>query len=647
MLTRISFRSSFIGLALILCFVLITGCGDQPSWWPVNKKVIKEYGLETRKRSDIPDTKGTPNLEAGQVTYLQDLPQIELYPGVSARIYWGNGVLVSIADLEANAEIPRETLSSNRFIFVMEGDIKQLIGENFVGMYSRKREAPDGIHAATSRVDFVYLEKGSANAVVAGEQGARIIEVYSPVRTDYMEKAGVTDIPAATEDVDFPVPPSVKPGTVYDLYDLQYTELVPGANSRIITGNNIQLSFLTMDPGSFFDRHIHPEEQLMLVFRGGINEIIMDGEYLMKKDDLLLLPGNMVHGGKISLLGCDVLDIFWPARPDYDESMQNRLEAYHAIIPEDASVELLIDGAKTKPSLYFTEGPCWMNGKLYFSNMYFDQEWGGDPGKSSIVELDTDGNYRNITYGKMQANGLAALGNGNLAVCNMFGHQVVEMTPEGKVVRVLAGSYDGKPIDGPNDLVLDARGGIYFTDPQFTPDAEKNQPGRCVYYLNQDGNLIRVIEPDKFAMPNGVILSPDGKTLFVNNTYDDEEWWNVDSDKDQYVWAYDVNDDGTVTNGRAFAKLFLTEDVLDRQGKTTSADGMAIDQEGNLYIATLAGLHIFNSNGEFVGIVNFPTFPVSVCFGGDDMQTLYITSYNKIYSIRTNMKGYIQARQEQ
>jgi gluconolactonase len=82
--------------------------------------------------------------------------------------------------------------------------------------------------------------------------------------------------------------------------------------------------------------------------------------------------------------------------------------------------------------------------------------------------------------------------------------------------------------------------------------------------------------------------------------------------------------------------------VLDRLGKTTSADGMAIDQQGNLYVATLAGLQIFNSSGEFVGMINFPTFPVSVCFGGNDMKTLYITSYDKIYQVRTNMKGFIQ-----
>ncbi len=256
--------------------------------------------------------------------------------------------------------------------------------------------------------------------------------------------------------------------------------------------------------------------------------------------------------------------------------------------------------------------------------------------------MEPDGRYRYITAGKMQSNGLAALDNGNLAVCNMFGHQVLEMTREGQVKRILADSYNGKPLDGPNDLVLDAKGGIYFTDPQFTPDTEKNQPGRCIYYLNPQGKLVRVIEPDEFAMPNGIILSPDGKTLYVNNTYDDEAWWNVDSNKDQFVWAYDVNDDGTLTNGRAFAKLFLTEDVLDRQAKTTSADGMAIDQQGNLYVATMAGLQIFNSSGEFVGMINFPTFPVSVCFGGDDMKILYITSYDKIYRVRTHVTGFIQ-----
>ncbi len=283
---------------LIALLVLFTSCSEKPAWWQANETVIDKYELAIRQRSDIPNTRITSNLKVGQVTSLQDLPRTELYPGVSAKICWGHGALVSIANLEANAEMPRETLPANRFMFVMKGDVNQLIGNEFMHMISRKREAPDGIHAATRRVDFVYLTKGTTSALTAGEQGARIIEIYSPFRADYMQKTGAPEIPKAVEQYDFPVPPSVKSGKVYDLYDFQYANLVPGANSRIISGNNIQLSFLTMDPGSVFDRHIHPEEQLMLVFRGKINEIIMDDEKLMETDDLLLLPGNMVHGGK-------------------------------------------------------------------------------------------------------------------------------------------------------------------------------------------------------------------------------------------------------------------------------------------------------------------------------------------------------------
>ena len=223
----------------------------------------------------------------------------------------------------------------------------------------------------------------------------------------------------------------------------------------------------------------------------------------------------------------------------------------------------------------------------------------------------------------------------------MMGHRVVEMTTKGKVIKVLADKYDGKPLDGPNDIITDAKGGIYFTDPQFTMDPVKNQPGRCVYYLSPEGKLTRITEPNSFAMPNGVILSPDGKTLYINNTYDNDPTYPVDSDKDNFIWAFDVNNDGTISNGHKFAELFLTENKLDQKVKSTSADGMAIDKDGNLYVGTYYGVQIFNSKGEFVGMINLPSFPVSVCFGDDDMKTLYIVSYTQVYKIRTNMVGYV------
>jgi gluconolactonase len=225
----------------------------------------------------------------------------------------------------------------------------------------------------------------------------------------------------------------------------------------------------------------------------------------------------------------------------------------------------------------------------------------------------------------------------------MIGHRVIEMSAkDGKVVKVIADKYEGKPIDGPNDIITDAKGGIYFTDPQFTPEAVKSQPGRAIYYISPDGKITRLFKPDEFAMPNGVVLSPDGKTLYICNTYDNETWYPKETDKDNFIWAYDVKEDGTVENGRKFAELFLPENVLDRKGKSSSADGMAVDKAGNVYVGTYVGVQIINPQGKVIGIINLPSFPVSLCFGDDDMKTLYMVTYNWVYKIRTNMEGFVQ-----
>ncbi|MFZ0280506.1 MAG: SMP-30/gluconolactonase/LRE family protein [Bacteroidales bacterium] len=629
--------SSLIATAVII----LTQCTSAPEWKAKNDELIKQYSLTGRELTGLPVTKVNSNLEAGKVTSLENTVSTELYPGINGKLYWGKGTMTGILQLEPDAQIPEEVLPADRFLFVLEGEVSQLIDGSNVKMIAVKREEQDGTHSITPRIDFIYLEKGSKNALTAGPAGAKIVEVYSPVRLDYLQKAGITEAPAKNVDVAAPATPNVKPNQVYDLYDFQLTELTTGANSRLITGKNTQISFISMEPGALFDRHIHPEEQTMLVLRGGCDEILLDSEQAMTKNDVVLIPGNMVHGAKVGELGCDAIDIFWPARADYSEKEKARLEAYHAIIPQDSKLELLVDGTVTKPSLIFSEGPKWMNGKVYFSNMGFDQSWGAHPDKSSIVELKPDGSYRNISEGKMQSNGLYPYKKGNLLVCDMIGHRVVEMTTEGKVVKVIADKFDGKKIDGPNDIITDAKGGIYFTDPQFTMEAVKFQPGRAVYYVSPEGKVTRIVEPNEFAMPNGILLSPDGKTLYINNCYDDETWFPVNSDKENYVWAYDVNENGTITNGRQFAKLFLVNNVLDRKGKSSSSDGMAIDKMGNIYVGTYYGVQIFNSKGEFVGMINLPHFPVSLCFGDDDMKTLYIVSYSWVYKIRTNMEGYV------
>jgi gluconolactonase len=629
--------------ALILIFglaiALPPACSKRSDWTVKNAELVKQKNIATRTRADIPSVKLRSNLEPGVVKKLGDMPVVEPVPGVSARVYWGKGNLVAWVTMEAHAEIPQGALPGERILVVTKGAVEAFVNGQRLTMGALPRETPDGTHGGTPESEFVLLEKNTEISVKAGPAGAEFVEVDCPPRSDYLALAGVKARGNNAALGNFPVEPTVDPGVVHDLDDVQFIELSVGANSRLIAGRGAQLSFLSMSPDAVFPDHRHPEEQLMVVLRGSIDEVILDRVVHLEKGEVLRLPADMVHGGIVGETGCDVLDVFWPPRPDYAAKTAARLEAFHAIIPEDARVELVVDGAAQGPGLVFTEGPKWLNGKLYLSSMYFDEKWGGDPKRSAIVELDPDGTYRYVSRGEMQTNGLMPLADGNLAVCDMFGHRVVEMTTGGRVVRTLAAAYGGKPLDGPNDLVADAKGGLYITDPQFTPDASKNQPGRAVYYLTRAGKLIRVIEPNVFAMPNGVLLSPDGKTFYVNNTYDHEKFWNVETDKENFVWAYDVNPDGTLANGRKFAELFLTPEVLNRQGRSTSADGMTIDERGDIYVATYMGIQIFNASGEFIGIINLPIFPVSCCFGGDDLKTLFAVCYNRVYKIRTNVRG--------
>jgi gluconolactonase len=644
-MNKIFNRSIITGIMLMSIVVMFQNCkrgtAARPKWADINEKVIKEHNVTGRTRTDIPDTKVASNLKNAQVVNIADLPAINLAEGVTAKAYWGKGALMSFITLVPNAVMPEQTIKGERFMYVLTGNVQELINGIYVNLKAILADVPDGTHGAVSKREFVYLQEGAKTAIKAGNAGAKILEVYRPVPAEYLEKAGVKDIPQLISLKQFPVKPTVEPNMVYDLDDFQYTELVPGANSRILSGYGVQMSFLRMDPNSFFARHIHPEEQVMIVLRGWINEIILDKVVQMKDGDILDLPSGLVHGGTIGPFGCDVLDVFFPPRTDYDSFRVARQEGYNAIISKDAKVNVVIDGANSKPGLTFTEGPAWLNGKLYFSNMFFDTDWNGSPAKSTLVEMSLDGTYKNIIENKMQTNGIMTMTNNHLIVCDMFGHRVVEMDTTGKILKVLADSYEGKPIDGPNDLVMDAKGGIYFSDPQFTSDVVKHQPGRTIYYITPQGKLIRLLKPDEFAMPNGLALSPDDKTLYIANTYDNEKFWNVNSGKDNFIWAYDVKEDGTIINSRKFAELYLTGIVLNRQGKSSGADGLKVDANGNVYVATYAGLQIFNQAGKFVGIINLPTYPVNFTFGGPDLKTLYITSYNKIYSIRINVKGLI------
>jgi len=288
----------------------------------------------------------------------------------------------------------------------------------------------------------------------------------------------------------------------------------------------------------------------------------------------------------------------------------------------------------------FTEGPTWLKGKLYFSDMWFKDTAGGDftgsPERSRLIAMDPDGQVRVVEHG-MQTNGTIAARNGHLIVCDMFGHRVVELDPaNGRVVRVLLDRINGRPIDGPNDLVMDAKGGIYVTDPQFTPDEKKSQPGKQVYYIAPDGSARVVIGPGEFAMPNGVEISPDGRTLYVNNT------WQQPGGN--FVWAYDVADDGSLSHKRRFAEVDLTPEVRAAANPAdrfnSGADGSAVDTDGRYYVATSAGVQIFLPDGTAAGTIRLPQAPVSLTFGGPADGVLYIVGGSSVWSIQTKVHGF-------
>ncbi len=298
-------------------------------------------------------------------------------------------------------------------------------------------------------------------------------------------------------------------------------------------------------------------------------------------------------------------------------------DTFRALIPPTAKPRLIHDGASGKPGLTFTEGPAWMNGRLYFSNYYMFWKPFGSIEQGGPMVIEPDGTVR-ILDTTMQTCGMTALKNGNLGVCDLIGSRVMEMSPEGKFVRVLADRFEEIGLDGPNDLVVDAKGGIYFSDPQSSKKKKKTLPGTAIFYINPQGTVVRVSAWNEFSFPNGCILSPDGGTFYLNDSGSD------------FMWAFTVKPDGTLANKREFARL-----VPPKGGKPgrSNADGMTVDTRGNIYVTAYGSIQVIDSAGNTLGYIKFPKSPSNCIFGGKDMKTLYATCRDCIYALDTNVTG--------
>ncbi len=302
---------------------------------------------------------------------------------------------------------------------------------------------------------------------------------------------------------------------------------------------------------------------------------------------------------------------------------QKTVTGLDSILPTGAKMEKVTAGIE-----FDTAGsPCYADGELYFTNNIFD------PAENSrTMKMDKSGKFNILREDNGVTTAIHKSGKGTFYCCEMLGHRIIEMDGDGAVLRVVAGEYNGKRIDGPNDMVIDRKGGIYFTDSQYIAGGQKMQETPAVYYIKPDGSIIRII--DDITFPNGLELSPDGEILYVVNTSGGET-------KGRYVYAYDVMDDGNISNNRIFTELQMTDANEAKPDGVSGADGTAVDSAGNLYVATTQGLgiQVFNSGGEHLGNIECPVPTNNMYFGGEDMKTLYVSALDGIYMIRTNIPG--------
>ena len=214
----------------------------------------------------------------------------------------------------------------------------------------------------------------------------------------------------------------------------------------------------------------------------------------------------------------------------------------------------------------FTEGPAVAkDGKVYFTDQPNDRIYVWDEKKGVSLWSDETG----------RSNGMYFNNDGQLLACADLHNQIV-LFDKDKKMRVVYENYDGKHLNGPNDLWITPSGGIYFTDPyyhrNYWQEGHKEvQDARGVYYLSTEGKITRVI--DDYKQPNGLIGTPDGKTLYVADI------------NDRKIWKYDIQSDGTLANKTFFAP--------------NGSDGMTIDNRGNVYL-TMGKVWVYSPSGELV-----------------------------------------------
>ena len=267
-------------------------------------------------------------------------------------------------------------------------------------------------------------------------------------------------------------------------------------------------------------------------------------------------------------------------------------------------------------------------------------------GNGHIMQLDRNGKSR-IYRKDADTNGLLFDRDGRLLACEASRRRVTRTDRDGKVV-VLADKFRGKPFNEPNDLTLDSRGRIYFSDPRYGSTAgrdqldDRNQAIEGVYRIDPDGKVARVLGSE-VERANGVLVSAGDKYLYVADNH------NNAVGGARKLWRFDLKEDGTVAPA--------SKKLLFDWGTGRGPDGVKQDAKGRLYVAAglnkpnppfeparnrKGGIYVLSPAGKLLAFLPVPTDEVTNCaFGGKDLKTLYITGGGTLYSIRTTTPGHV------
>jgi gluconolactonase len=280
-------------------------------------------------------------------------------------------------------------------------------------------------------------------------------------------------------------------------------------------------------------------------------------------------------------------------------------------------------------TIAFTEGPTVdAEGNVFFT----------DQTNNRIMKLGADGKVSTFRHPANYPNGLVFDSEWRLIACESGDKtvgtpaRVTRTDLKSGKMEVLAEKYQGKDFVAPNDVTLDGKGRIYFSDKPATNTGEGG-----VYRIDLDGRATRILAPPEIEVPNGLVISPDDKILYVVESNPGEKGARM-------IRAYDLSTDGTVSNMRVFHNFY--------PGR--SGDGMSIDVKGNLYVAaglhrrrrtsetldTKPGIHVFAPSAELLKFIPIPEDVVTNCaFGGADLKTLYVTAGKTLFKVRTEIEG--------